>query len=117
MLGFLDHVKCSGGNQDITLTDEQFEKLGIELFELDFETGETSPQVTPYFMPTRNNALTISSNGADPIDDEFTIYNRSRTKKVWGDGLWPSYLAGAFGQHAIAARERAGLICRWKSIM
>lgn len=96
ILAVLDRAQRTGDLQDRTLTDEQFQKLGIELFDLDFKTGENSYSVTRYFMPANNDAVAVPT----PIDDDFTRYNKTKKRRVYKDEGRPSYLAGAFRNHA-----------------
>ena len=79
------------------LTDEQVKSFGIQLFDLDLKTGEAPPSVTRYFLPS--DAPGISS-GTDPIDDGFTRYNKTNTKRVYGDDHWAERLADGFFDHA-----------------
>lgn len=60
--------------------------------------------------------LEISSNYTEPIDDEFTSYNKSRAKKIYGDEGWPGYLADAFYSHA-RNRDDSVFVSRWKQLM
>lgn len=97
----------------LTLTDEQYKKMGIELFDLDFKTGVTSSSATPYFMPANNDALAVPT----PIEDCFTRYNKSKKRRIFKDSERPSYLANAFGNHARKLPELAGFVSRWKYIL
>lgn len=99
--------------QALTLTDEQYKKMGIELFDLDFKTGETSSSVTPYFMPANDGALAIPT----PIDDDFTRYDKSKRRRIYKDHERPSYLANTFGNHARKVQEHTGLTSRWRYIL
>ena len=83
ILGFLDRVEVEGRQIPETLTDEQFNSLGIELIDLDMKTGQTPPSITRYFLPATDDASRVSSSATDPIDDRFTEYNKSRAKRVW----------------------------------
>lgn len=97
-----------------TLTDEQFGFLGIQLFDLDLKTGETSPSVTQYFLPAKER-WTLS-NSASPIDDNFTQYNKSNTKRICRDSGWSNYLASAFCNHA-ESQEHNVFASPWKQLM
>lgn len=116
ILDFLDRVEVEGRQIPETLTDEQFNSLGIELFDLDMEMGKTPPSVTRYFLPATDNASGVSSRAADPIDNRFTNYNKSRAKRVYGDCGWSKYLADAFLGHAYS-QERNVFVSPWKQLM
>lgn len=116
ILDFLDRVELEGRQTPETLTDEQFNSLGIELFDLDMETGKTPPSVTRYFLPATDDASGVSSSAADPIDDRFTNYNKSRAKRVYGDCGWSKHLADAFLGHAYD-QERNVFVSPWKQLM
>lgn len=83
ILGFLDRVEVEGRQIPETLTDEQFNSLGIELIDLGMKTGQTPPSTTRYFLPATDDASGVSSSATGPIDDRFTQYNKSRAKRVW----------------------------------
>lgn len=68
-------------------------------------------------MPAHNDALRIPSNGIGQIDDHFTRYNQSKRKKALGEQGWPVYLANTFTNHAGEAKERAGLVPQWNTIL
>lgn len=99
-----------------TLTDKQFQSLGIQLFDLDLKTGQTPPSVTQYFLPVTDDASRVLNSVSDPIDDRFTEYNRSRTKRIRGDSGWSNYLATAFVGHAYN-QERSVFVSPWKQLM
>lgn len=67
-------------------------------------------------MPAMDEASGISSNDTKTIDDEFTSYNKSRAKKIYGDEGWPGYLADAFYSYA-RNRDDSVFASRWKERM
>lgn len=118
MQAFLDRIKVKDDGEKRyypgTLTDEQFKLLGIQLFDLDLKTGETSPSVTQYFLPAKER-WTLSNSGS-PIDDDFTEYNKSNTKRICRDSGWSKYLASAFHNHA-EDQELNVVASPWKQLV
>jgi hypothetical protein len=80
------------------LTDGQLQKLGIELSDLSFFTGETSRAI-PYFKPTDQTAYGVESTEIDPAEDMFFQSCKSKQRKVYGNTGWPEYLLGAFAKY------------------
>jgi hypothetical protein len=118
ILDYLENVKKGDLITDAArLADEDFHKLGIELSDLDFVTGETSPSVVSYFAPSCDDTLRVSSSGVDPSEDRFWKYNRSNTKRVYGDHDWPEYLEEAFYEHIVGLRRFKEPRFRWRSIL
>ncbi|OJJ35044.1 hypothetical protein ASPWEDRAFT_40175 [Aspergillus wentii DTO 134E9] len=89
-----------------TPTDEELRNLGIELSDLDFETGETSSTIFPYFMPSQDKTVSVSNSGIHPDNDAFNTFNRSNTRRIFGEYDWYEYLHLAFGGYVGAIRER-----------
>lgn len=73
------------------LTHEQLQKLGIQLFDLDFATGKTSRSTISYFMPSQQD-IDIANSGIDAAEDDFAKSCRSRHRKVHGDHGWPPFI-------------------------
>ena len=83
------------------LTVEQLQKLGIQLFDLDFVTGKTSHSTISYFMPSQQD-IDIANSGIDAAEDDFAKSCRSRHRKVHGDHGWPESLHNAFSGYLYA---------------
>lgn len=111
ILTFLDTHSNSA-----SLTDDQFRTLRIDMSDLDLDTGKTSSSVTPYFMPSCDEAFKVSNSGIDPADDRFARYNRSNTRRVYKDDGRSEFLEMAFRAYASRSFDHSGLKS-WKSIL
>ena len=97
------------------LTNEQLQKLRIELSDLSFSTGETSHAAPLYFKPTDRTVYEVDSSEIDPAKDIFIQSCTSKQRKVYGDGGWPEYLLDAFENYHSALSSKYS--SAWKFLM
>jgi hypothetical protein len=95
------------------LTDEQLQKLRIELSDLDFFTGKTSYATPLYFKPTDQTVYKVDSSEINPAEDIFIQSCKSKQRKVYGDKGWPEYLLGAFEDYHRALSSKYSSVWRF----
>lgn len=66
--------------------------------------------------PAMPPGISSGGSGTDPIDDGFTKYNKTNTKRVYGDVKWPEHLADGFLDHAHKLKHNV-FDLPWKQLM
>lgn len=79
-------------HKDRCPSEKLLKKVDIEFSDLDIKTGEVSPDVIPFFMPSKDDTIRLSKARMNTYKD---IYSRWKKKKGEdpGDDFGPSFWA------------------------
>lgn len=100
-----------------TLSDKKLSSLGIEIHELDFETGATCRSAHPFFVPRADDKCRIDNTTRhpdNPDQDTFTDYRQLRKAGINVKMGLQTHLAIAFQDYAYDLAGHCQTLKEWR---